>query len=305
MVEMDIKDKETKIEQWANQLAIYAQQSVLYEAVLYPKPGLVDPTDNGAHMDMDIFTFMDSSGGLYEGFYQYAKAGITWEGVPKQLFEHLRAIGIELEKQMLRETKGINTHKGIIFSMGIFLAATGIFLQNYIKLKDEFPILTEEETDKIIQIIKEMTYNLVSGDFRDLHKKKKLTNGEKLFLEHGFTGIRGEAEEGYPCIHKISLPLVRMQNKENPLNIRLLEILFTLMESIEDSNVVHRGGIEALQFVKERASEFMSNGGMHQINAIQKIEEMNRLFISKNISPGGSADLLIITVFLGKLEKLL
>lgn len=300
-----IKDKKTKIHQWANQLAIYAQQAVLYEAVLYPKPGLVDPMDNGAHRDMNIFTFMDSSGSLYEGFYQYAKAGIMWAGTPKQLFEHIRVVGIELEKQMLIETKGINTHKGIIFSMGIFLASTGVLMQDYINLTDEFPILTEQETDKIFQIIKEMTYNLAANDFRDLHKKKKLTNGEKLFLEHGFTGIRGEAEKGYPRIYKAALPLLRTQNKDNSLSVRLLEILFILMSSMEDSNVVHRGGMEALWFVKKQAAEFMDNGGIKQINAIQKIEEMNRLFVSKNISPGGSADLLIITVFLGKLEKLI
>lgn len=300
-----ITNRETKINHWANQLAIYAQQAVLYEAVLYPKPGLVDSIDNGAHSDMDIFTFMDSSSSLYEGFYEYAKAGITWEGITLKLFEHIRPIGIKLEKEMLRETKGINTHKGIIFSMGIFLAATGLLIQNQLKQKDEFPIFKEQDTDDIFSLIKDMTYNLVANDFNDLNNKKVLTNGERLFLEHGFTGIRGEAEKGYPYIHKKALPIMRSQNMYNSLRDCLLEILFTLMSSIEDSNVVHRGGIKALQFVKEQALEFINKGGINQVNAIHKIEEMNKFFISKNLSPGGSADLLIITVFLAKLEKLI
>lgn len=297
--------KEDKIKNWVSQLAIYAQQSVLYEAILYPKPGLVDSLDRGAHLDMDIFTFMDSSSSLYEGFYHYAEAGITWEDTPGKLFEHIRPIGVELEKQMLRETKGINTHKGIIFSMGIFLAATGFFLQNKMNQKNDFPIFTEQDTENIFLIIKEITYNLVANDFKNLNNKERLTNGERLFLEYGFTGIRGEAEDGYPSIQKKALPLMRELSRGNSLTDCLLEILFTIMSSTEDSNVVHRGGLEALQFIKEQATEFMKNGGLKQAYSIQKIGEMNRLFISKNISPGGSADLLIITIFLGKLEKLL
>lgn len=303
-MEKQILNKKTKIKQWANQLAVFAQQSVLYEAILFPKPGLVDSMDKGSHKDMDIFTFMDSSSSLYEGFYQYAKAGITWENSLKKLFEHIRPIGVELEKQMLRETKGINTHKGIIFSMGIFLAATGYLLKNKIEQNEDFPTLTKKETDNIFAIIKEMTCNLVLNDFKDLNLKKYLTNGEKLYLEYGFAGIRGEAEKGYPCIQRLTLPLLRRQNKMYTLSDSLLEILFSLMSSIEDSNVVHRGGIKALEFVKEKAAEFMDNGGLNQENALKKIEEMNQLFILKNISPGGSADLLIITIFLGKLEKL-
>ncbi|MBZ2175043.1 triphosphoribosyl-dephospho-CoA synthase CitG [Schnuerera sp. xch1] len=298
------EDKESKINNWAHQLSIYAQQGVLYEAVLCPKPGLVDPVNSGAHTDMNIFTFMDSSSSLYEGFYQYAKTGLWWGNSPKKLFQHIRPIGIRLEKQMFKETKGINTHKGIIFSMGIFLAAAGLFLQKYLGISHEFPILKDNETDKIFGIIKEMTLNLVDNDFQDIYQKKNLTNGEKLYLKYGFTGVRGEAEAGYPCVQKGTLPLIRTQDKNTLLNIRLLEVLLFLMSSIEDSNVGHRGGLEALQLVKTKAKYFINNGGLCQANAIQRIEEMNRLFTSENISPGGSADLLSITVFLGKLENI-
>nr|WP_081763224.1 triphosphoribosyl-dephospho-CoA synthase [Agrilactobacillus composti] len=38
-----------------------ATRALFYEVALYPKPGLVDPIDNGAHHDMDLSTFMDSA----------------------------------------------------------------------------------------------------------------------------------------------------------------------------------------------------------------------------------------------------
>ncbi len=300
-----VKNKNLKIENWANQLAIYAQQAVLYEAVLFPKPGLVDPVNRGAHDDMDIYTFMDSGGSLYHGFYQFAQKGLLWKDSPKTLFQRIRPIGMELERQMLQETKNVNTHKGIIFSMGIFLAATGLILQGHLDSFEDFPIFKKEDTDKIFEIIKKMTKGLIQKDFKDIHNKSSLTHGEKLYLKYKFTGIRGEAEAGYPLIHYQIMTRMRFQNKEQSLKFRLLEILFLFMSTVEDSNVVHRGGLEALELVKRETKEFIKNGGLAQKKALEKIRKMNDLFVEKHISPGGSADLLIISIFLGKLEKIL
>ncbi|RBP46794.1 triphosphoribosyl-dephospho-CoA synthase CitG [Garciella nitratireducens] len=300
-----IINKISKIEKWATQLTIYAQQAVLYEAVLSPKPGLVDPVDSGAHRDMNIYTFMDSTCSLYQGFYQFAQKGLLWKDSLKKLFEKIRFIGIELEKKMLKETKNINTHKGIIFSMGIFLAATGFFLQRYLDVFIEFPIFEKEDSDEIFKIIKKMTRGLVAEDFKQIDKKDTLTHGEKLYFKYGFTGIRGEAEAGYPFIENQIMPRIRCQDKKESLQCRLLEILFLLMSNTEDSNVIHRGGVEALELVKKEAKNFLKTGGLAQENALKKIEKMNSLFVQKHISPGGSADLLIVSIFLGKLENIL
>lgn len=297
--------RNSKTQKWANQLAIYAQQAVLYEAVLFPKPGLVDSVNSGSHNDMDIYTFMDSGSSLYKGFYEFALQGLSWEGSPKKLFEKIRPIGTDLEKQMLKETKNINTHKGIIFSMGIFLAATGLILQRDLNNLDELPTFLQKNTDEIFNIIKGMTKGLVAKDFKNVHKKSVLTHGEKLYIKYGFTGIRGEAQAGYPIIQNQIMLRMRSQSRKENLKFRLLEILFLLMSTIEDSNVVHRGGLEALGLVKKEATTFIANNTLAQSNAIEEIEKMNDLFVEKHISPGGSADLLIISIFLGKLEKIL
>ena len=43
------------------QILTNAQKALLYEVTTNPKPGLVDPVEHGAHPDMDIYTFIDSS----------------------------------------------------------------------------------------------------------------------------------------------------------------------------------------------------------------------------------------------------
>lgn len=309
MEKMELKKKSTnkkhKIRDWSHRLAIYAQQALLYEAVLFPKPGLVDPVDNGSHEDMDIFTLMDSISCLYSGFQKFALKGLLWDGYPKELFQELRPIGIDLEKRMFKETKNVNTHKGAIFSMGIFLSAAGLVLQEYLDFNDEFPIFEERDTEKVFQFIKKMTKGLVAEDFKDVHHKKDLSHGEMLYLKYGFKGIRGEAEAGYPIIKKHILPKMRSQNKQLSLKIRLHEILFMLMANVDDSNVVYRGGMEALDLVKKEASNFLKRENLTQENLDESISKINHLFVEKNISPGGSADLLSVSIFLGKLENIL
>ncbi len=285
-------------------LAEYAQRSILYEAVLTPKPGLVDAVNTGAHNDMDIFTFIDSSSNLFKGFYLYAKAGLECKGSEKELFSSIRKIGIDVEKEMFSATKNINTHKGINFSMGIVLAAAGYYLRD--KDIDEHVILSYSDTTEILNTVRIMTEGLVKRDFENIRKKEKLTHGEKLYVEKGFSGIRGEAESGFPTVEKTSLPRLReLSHRNMSMEQKLLDVLFHLMSISDDSNIVNRGGLEALEFVKAISHEFLEIGIIYEDGFREKIHEMNNLFVEKNISPGGAADLLSITIFFGLLESVL
>lgn len=295
---------EEKAERWSQRLGSYAEQSLLTEAVLSPKPGLVDAYDAGAHTDMDIHTFILSAVVFRPYFTELVQLGMQHKGDVKELLPLIREIGIKAERAMFEETKGINTHKGVIFSIGILLTAYGVYLQAILDEQEELPAFTPTETNLVVDYVKQITEGLVERELNHLENKSFLTNGEKLYQKYGITGVRGEVEQGFPSVMEEVMPYLRA-TVDLKTDDRLLEALFLLMASSEDSNIIHRSNIETLQEVKKRAKEFLAQGGMKQPDAIQKITQFNKEFISKNISPGGSADLLSVAFLLAKMERII
>ena len=115
----------------------YALKALLYEVAATPKPGLVDRSNNGAHDDMDFYTFLDSTVGLrhyFSAIVHYIKEQykITSKSmsIPKgvylkgnEIFSGLKDLGQQAEAEMKQATKGINTHKGAIYALGLLVAA--------------------------------------------------------------------------------------------------------------------------------------------------------------------------------------
>lgn len=292
----------SKQEALARAMADLATESILFEVILTPKPGLVDAKDPGSHRDMDIFTFVRSAVSLSHGFREFFLAGFTGEEDLPALFARIRPLGMEVEEKMFDATGKVNTHKGIIFSMGIILAALG----RYARTREGEGLYTPEETEAVLQLVTQMTQGLVSKDFQSLAHRSPATHGERLYVEHGFTGIRGEAEAGYPVLREKALPALRSLAKETlTLEDKLLEVLLLLMAHAEDSNVVTRGGIHALHEVQAAAKKFLADGGVRHPGYKDTLNTMNDTFRQKNLSPGGAADLLSLAIFFGKLEGLI
>jgi holo-ACP synthase/triphosphoribosyl-dephospho-CoA synthase len=84
-------------------IGMCARTALLYETVTTPKPGLVDAADNGAHSDMNLFSFMTSASALGAWFEKAARIGMT--GISEgETFARLRAEGMRAEQDMLRAT---------------------------------------------------------------------------------------------------------------------------------------------------------------------------------------------------------
>lgn len=261
-------------------LANAALKALLYEVDVQPKPGLVDPVDHTTHLDMDVFTFIDSAVSLRPYFERFAQAGIDFTGEDlTKLFHEIRPIGMEAEKAMFEATGDVNTHKGAIFSLGILLAAAGFDEKN------------------IRQTTERMLRGLTEHDFKDLDKKKQLTNGEKMFLQYGITGIRGEAERGYPTVFDKSLPYLKA-HFGNDFGTVLLDTLMVIVSESYDSNVVKRGNLESLENIQKYAENILAEGGCSHTEGRETLDDMNSYCNENNLSLGGSADLLIITIFL-------
>lgn len=274
-------------------IASMINKAILYEVSTTPKPGLVDRNNNGAHDDMDYLTFMSSASSIASGFYKIAEHANEFIGSPKALFESIRPIGMAMEKKMFDATAGVNTHKGIIFSLGVLCAASVVVLKQ-----------NELNVENIINYASSMTVGLT--DELNMSRPVEMTHGERLYFKYGITGIRGEVEAGFPSVTKTGLDVLRksyytLQCK----NDLFVQVLFALMTCVEDSNILSRHDSETLMEVQKMAKEFLDSGGMIKKNGLERVKVLDDLFIERRISPGGSADLLAVTLYLGMIENLI
>ncbi|WEM64885.1 triphosphoribosyl-dephospho-CoA synthase CitG [Streptococcus parauberis] len=280
-----------------------ASKALLYEVTLTPKPGLVDCANDGSHSDMTLATFIDSTAVLTAHFYRYIKIGFdNFRQDPQIIFNLLREEGIEAERSMFDATNGINTHKGVNFSFALILGATGAYLaQNPNKnLKDSF---TADDTRAICQLIVPMTSHLIANDLQNLAEKEQLTYGEKLYLNYGIKGPRGEAAEGYPSLTKNALPYLRNHaNSTSDKRFLQLKLLLHLMTFVEDANLIHRGGIGALRTVQKEAKE-LKDKNLASPDLCKQLSDYNDHLVQLHLSPGGSADLFALSLYFAFLEK--
>lgn len=283
-----------------------ALKSLLYEVSLSPKPGLVDRLDNGAHDDMGFQTFIDSSLALAPFFEVYVSTGFEMSSqTPQETFKHLRDIGIKVEDAMFTATKGINTHKGVNFSLAVILGATGRWLAQKNITLDQSYHFSPQDVMAICQVTAELCSDVLTMDLQDLTRKKKLSYGEKLFLDYGITGPRGEASAGFPSITQKALPYFRnLLTYGHNLETAQLQLLLYLMTFVEDGNLIHRGGIQAWQTVQEEAKQLLDQD-LTEDQLKKALSDYNTILINRHLSPGGSADLLAITLFFAFLEELI
>lgn len=272
-----------------------AVKSMVYEVNATPKPGLVDKRNSGAHDDMDYNLFMKSAVSFADCLNEIVEIGYTYTGGNYQeLFLRIRQVGIKAEKQMFACTKGVNTHKGILFSLCVLCGAAGHLLA-----KGDEGYLDAKEVCKLgAKMVEGITYR----ELRQMGPNKKMTHGERLYKQYGVTGIRGEAESGFQSVLRFGLPVLVSHFKFLDKNSLLIQVLFSLMSEVEDTNILHRHNRDVLEEVKDRAKQFIADGGMRKVHCREVVEKMDDYFSKKNISPGGSADLLAVTVFLGMLQ---
>lgn len=268
----------------------YLTQAILLEVSTHPKPGLVTRLSNGAHKDMSIFTFMMSSAVLSKAFNDLQDIGQAHRGTLAELFCKLRSYGVGAEAELLRVTKGVNTQRGILFAGGIVSAVSGYAMNMGLS------------RDALLPMIKEMATGLVAKELKNLDHAA-MTAGEKLYYKYGITGIRGEVENGFPSVVNYGLPALEDAfDKGATINDALVHTLIALMTVVEDSNVIWRTDYDTLLEVQRIANNILSLGSVFTEKGRMAIAETERCFLQRRISPGGSADLLSVTITLYLLE---
>jgi triphosphoribosyl-dephospho-CoA synthase len=267
----------------AAEIAALATAALLDELNTWPKPGLVSHIDNGSHTDMDAATLTASARALTAFFAELADAGAAGAGM-----EEFRAIGVAAEVSMLRATGGINTHRGAVFGLGLLCAAAGAARAE---------ARTPDPATLCAMVQKRWGRAIMQGPVA-LH-----SHGTGAKLRYGAGGARAQAAAGFPQVQNIGLPALRRGRvlaPGNPEAVRV-EIFFALLASVEDTNLLHRGGADGLNFAQAAAAEFLREGGVGRTGWQQAGADIHANFVARRLSPGGCADLLAMTLFLDAL----
>jgi holo-ACP synthase/triphosphoribosyl-dephospho-CoA synthase len=281
-----------------------ALAAAVWEVSASPKPGLVTPHSAGSHRDMGYGTFLASAAALGPWFAEFARLGRACEGEPAGLLPSLREAGKAAERDMFAATGGVNTHKGLIFSLGLLCAAAG-------RLEAAGRALTPSAiaagaaaiADGITARDLGGAAPAQRGSAASLDPPRAETAGERLFRQFGVRGIRGEAEDGFPSVLGVALPaLAAGLSRGLSFNDAMVDALLALCAAVEDTNVLGRAGREGLDFMRRMATRAAATGGIATPQGRAAIEEMDAALVTRNISPGGCADLLALAVFFYLME---
>ena len=264
-------------------LSTSAVAALIEEAELTPKPALVDRRGNGAHHDLDLERLRLSAGALRDGFAAIARAA-AGEEPSLRLREQLGRIGREMERRMLAATDGGNAHRGAIWALGLLVAAAAQ------RRSERHPASIAATAAALARL-------------PDRFAPRPLSNGERARLRFGATGARGEAQAGFPHAILVGLPTLRAAHGRGVLeDCARLDALMAIMASLDDTCLLHRGGRAALQTAKAGAWAVLAEGGTASPAGLRRLHRLHDELMRLWASPGGSADLLAVTLFLDRLE---
>lgn len=254
-----------------------------------PKPGLVDRNDNGAHRDMDHALMQCSIQALHPYFVRLAQLGFTDK---QPCHDEIVNIGIEAEREMFKATGGVNTHKGALFSIG--LAAVALAGEAFCRITQAERCGTMAYNDVNSKQIQSLSNSIAS--LARLFPDTNGTHGSKAKANNILKGALDNAREGYTQLFKAWLPFYIDRIAEDD-NYALHKTLLRIMCDLDDTNIVYRTSMETMQEVKTEARQ-MLDASRNIVNFEAALQAMNTDYIHRNISPGGSADMLSLVVFL-------
>ena len=341
----------------AGRISHCAIRALLHEACITPKPGLVDRANSGAHTDMNLFTFIDSGSALGGYFHDVALIGMAYPRAPaEEVLPRLRYRGLLAEDTMLSATGGVNTHKGLIFSIGILCAALGQAYGEGQTASVRMPSAPENDSILEHDSILEQASTLeqapkdslsldldgllaragrlatpILGDLNSamnntgvLHsgaeqnnaeqsgeieqsgggRSNAVTRGMAQYAKYGVTGVRGEAAAGFPSVRCWGLPVLEARlSAGDSLNDAGVAALLSLMAHVTDTNILSRSDMQTLEDMQTGLTAYLKDSALPAEELIALANELDERLIASNLSPGGCADLLAITLALYYMEQ--
>jgi triphosphoribosyl-dephospho-CoA synthase len=262
-------------------IAEQAVAAIRAEADLTPKPGLVDRRGSGAHTDMVLAMLHASAESLRAAFNECAAAAIQLAPSP-ELRARLGEIGRAGERAMLAATGGVNTHRGALWALGLLSAgaALGGGLAGAVDVAARLAAIP------------------------DRHTPATTSHGARARLRYGVSGAAGEAQAGFPHVRLHALPALRAARRSGAdEGTARLEALLSLMATLDDTCVLHRGGSAGLRAIQAGAQAVVNAGGFRTPEGRRRFTALDDMCLTRRLSPGGSGDLLSATLFLDTLDE--
>lgn len=253
-------------------LGVMAAQAMRDELNLEGKPGLIGPNDNGSHSDMSYALMCRSIDAIEPYLVTLAQCCYT-EQMPD--VATITEAGLQAEHAMLEATGGVNTHKGAIFAMGMMVAGMAhcLFAQQQLNV--------EAISESIMQMAQAM------NGTTDTH-------GAAVRKKHQVKGALDMAREGYAQLWQDWVPYFRSVKADEAAALKLL---LHIVATLDDNNLYHRGGAEMTREAQQRSAEVAAN------YTPQAAMALNEWMKSHHLSPGGSADMLALTLFVGRITE--
>lgn len=246
-------------------VADLAERALRLELDTTPKPGLVDRQDNGAHKDMD-YALMSKSISALRPYLTRLAVESAKDIDPAKIKE----IGIEAEKAMLKATGGVNTHKGALFCIGLSVAAASCLACS----------TGAVEAYSFKELVSRAASEIPSA---------RGTHGAEAKRSFKAVGALENARAAYPELFADWLPYYRSLEGDP---FRCHKTLLHIMTTLDDTNILHRRGAEGLAHAEAEAARLLEDFSESGLSSL------NKDFIRENISPGGSADMLSLTIFI-------
>lgn len=246
-------------------VADLAERALRLELDTTPKPGLVDRQDNGAHKDMD-YALMSKSISALRPYLTRLAVESAKDIDPVKIKE----IGIEAEKAMLKATSGVNTHKGALFCIGLSVAAASCLACS----------TGAVDAYSFKELVSRVASEIPAAQG---------THGAEAKRSFKAVGALENARAAYPELFTDWLPYYRSLEGDP---FRCHKTLLHIMTTLDDTNILHRRGAEGLAHAEAEAARLLEDFSESGLSSL------NKDFIRENISPGGSADMLSLTIFI-------
>ncbi len=261
-------------------LADYAVDALVDEAMLTPKPGLVDMRGSGAHHDLSWLLMCRSACALRPAFLRMAEAGASI-GDPLPLRRRIGAIGREAEAAMMAATSGVNTHRGAIWALGLLVTAAARGRDDIARRAGALARIDDP-----------------GAPARTGNK------GELACRTHGVGGARAQAQAGFPAVVQAALPMLRLSRARGDGEAQArVNALLAVMAELDDTCLLARGGRDALAATQSGARRVLACEGIATPDGRAALAELETRMRALHVSPGGAADLLAAALLLDRIER--